>query len=131
MSQRLASGFGADLIGGAREVNGIKVVAAEIDGDAKAMMQALDMLKSRLNPAVIVLAQRNQGKVNLVAGLSKDLTEQMQAPALIGAVGEVVGARGGGSPLLARAGGGDRPEKLDDALAGVVDWVRERSGASP
>ena len=131
LSQRLASGFGADLIGGAREVNGIKVVAAEIDGDAKAMMQALDMLKSRLNPAVIVLAQRNQGKVNLVAGLSKGLTGQMQAPALIGAVGEVVGARGGGSPLLARAGGGDRPEKLDEALAGVVDWVRERSGALP
>ena len=131
LTQRLASGFGTDLIDGARDVGGIKVVAAEIEGDAKALMQTLDMLKSRLNPAVIVLAQRNKGKVNLVAGLSKELTGQMQAPALVKSVGEVVGARGGGSPVLARAGGGDRPEKLADALATVADWVRERSGGAP
>ena len=131
LTQRLASGFGTDLIDGARDVGGIKVVAAEIEGDAKALMQTLDMLKSQLNPAVIVLAQRNKGKVNLVAGLSKELTGQMQAPALVKSVGEVVGARGGGSPVLARAGGGDRPEKLADALATVADWVRERSGGAP
>ena len=131
LTQRLASGFGTDLIDGARDVGGIKVVAAEIEGDAKALMQTLDMLKSRLNPAVIVLAQRNKGKVNLVAGLSKELTGQMQAPALVKSVGEAVGARGGGSPVLARAGGGDRPEKLADALATVADWVRERSGGAP
>ena len=130
LTQRLASGFGSGLVDGAQDVNGIKVVAAEIEGDAKAMMQTLDMLKSRLSPAVIVLAQQNKGKVNLVAGLSKDLTGQMQAPALIGSVGEVVGARGGGSPVLARAGGGDRPERLADALATVADWVRERSGGA-
>ena len=128
LTQRLASGFGTDLADGAQDVNGIKVVAAEIEGDAKAMMQTLDMLKSRLSPVVIVLGQRNKGKVNLVAGLSKDLTERMQAPALITAVGEIVGARGGGSPVLARAGGGDRPGKLAEALSTVADWVRERSG---
>ena len=128
LTQRLASGFGSDLVDSAQDVNGIKVVAAQIEGDAKAMMQTLDMLKSRLNPAVIVLAQRNKGKVNLVAGLSKGLTGQMQAPALIKSVGDVVGARGGGSPVLARAGGGDRPERLADALATVAEWVRERAG---
>ena len=78
---------------------------------------------------VILLAQENGGKVNLVAGVSKELTERMQAPDLIKDVGAIVGARGGGSPVLARAGGG-RPEKLADALATVTDWVRERSGAS-
>ena len=127
LTQRLASGFGADLVDGARDVNGIKVVAAQIEGDAKAMMQTLDLLKSRLNPVVILLAQENKDKVNLVAGLSKELTGKMRAPDLVRHVGEIVGARGGGSPVLARAGGGN-PEKLADALATVTDWVRERSG---
>ena len=131
LTQRLASGFGTDLVEGAQDVNGIKVVAAQIKGDAKAMMQTLDLLKSRLNRVVILLAQENKGKVNLVAGVSKELTERMQAPDLVKSVGEVVGARGGGSPVLARAGGGDRPEKLADALAGVTDWVRERLEESP
>ncbi len=128
LTQRLASGFGADLVAGATDVNGIKVVAAEIEGNARAMMQTLDMLKSRLNPVVVVLAQQNKGKVNLVAGLSRDLTDQMRAPDLIRRVGDVVGARGGGSPVLARAGGGDRPEKLAEALAGVTGWVLDQTG---
>ncbi len=131
LPQRLASGFGSDLVDGAQDVGGIKVVAAQIEGDAKAMMQTLDLLKSRLNPVVILLAQENKGKINLVAGVSKELTERMQAPDLIRSVGAAVGARGGGSPVLARAGGGDRPEKVAEALAGVTDWVRERLEASP
>ena len=131
LTQRLASGFGSDLVDGAQDVGGIKVVAAQIEGDAKAMMQTLDLLKSRLSPVVILLAQENKGKINLVAGISKELTERMQAPELIRSVGEAVGARGGGSPVLARAGGGDRPEKLAEALAGVPDWVHERLEASP
>ena len=131
LTQRLASGFGSDLVDGAQDVGGIKVVAAQIEGDAKAMMQTLDLLKSRLNPVVILLAQLNKGKVNLVAGVSKELAGRMQAPDLIRSVGEAVGARGGGSPVLARAGGGDRPEKVAEALAGVTDWVRERLEASP
>ncbi|MDE0065125.1 MAG: alanine--tRNA ligase [Gammaproteobacteria bacterium] len=130
LTQRLASGFGSDLVDGAQDINGINVVAAKIEGDAKAMMQTLDLLKSRLNPVVILLAQENKGKVNLVAGVSNDLTERMQAPELIKVVGAIVGARGGGSPVLARAGGGDAPEKLGDAMAMVAEWVRERSGGT-
>lgn len=128
LTQRLASGFGTDLVEGAQEVNGIKVVAAEIEGDTRAMMQTLDMLKSRLRPVVIVLGQRHKGKVNLVAGLSKDLAARMQAPEIVAAVGSIVGARGGGSPVLARAGGGNKPDKLGEALATVVDWVRKKTG---
>ncbi len=128
LTQRLASGFGSDLVDGASEVNGIKVVAAEIEGDPKAMMQTLDMLKSRLSPVVIVLAQQNKGKVSLVAGLSKDLTDKIEAPALLRTVADAVGARGGGSAVLARAGGGDRPENLPAALAGVAAWVQARTG---
>ena len=131
LTQRLASGFGSGLVEGAQDVNGIKVVAAQIEGDAKAMMQTLDLLKSRLNPVVILLAQENKGKVSLVAGISQELTRSMVAPDLIKAVGAIVGARGGGSPVLARAGGGDAPEKLGDAMSMVADWVRERSNGAP
>ena len=94
-------------------------------------MQTLDLLKSRLNPVVILLAQENEGKVSLVAGISQELTRSMVAPDLIKAVGAIVGARGGGSPVLARAGGGDAPEKLGDAMSMVADWVRERSNGAP
>ena len=121
----------ADLAPGTQEVNGIKVVTAQIEGDAKAMMQTLDHLKSRLNRAVIVLAQVNNGKVNLVASVSQELTGNMQAPDLVRHLGKAVGARGGGSLVLARAGGGDRPEKLAEALATVTEWVRDHSGDAP
>ena len=131
LTRRLASGFGSDLVDGAVEINGIKVVAVEIEGDAKAMMQTLDMLKSRLNPAAIILAQRNKGKISLAAAVSESLTDRLQAPDLMRRVADLVGARGGGSPVLARAGGGNLPEKLEEALAGVAAWVQERTSLKP
>ena len=91
-------------------------------------MQTLDALRSRLNPAVIALGQAKGGKASLVVGLSKELTGRMQAPELIRLIGAMVEAKGGGSPIMARAGGGTRPEKLAEALGQVAAWVRERSG---
>ena len=125
-SDRLARDEGSDLAEGAAEVNGVKVVAAEAPGDAKAMMKTLDSLKSELDRYVIVLGQADRGKVSLVAALSPNLTDVMQAPELINAVGAKVGARGGGRAELARAGGGEKVDQLAAALAGVADWVRER-----
>ena len=128
LKQRLAADLGAELARSAQEINGIKVVAAEVPGDAKAMMQTLDALRSRLNPAVIALGQAKGDKASLVVGLSKELTGRMQAPELIRLIGAMVEAKGGGSPIMARAGGGNRPEKLAEALGQVAAWVRERSG---
>ncbi len=125
-TDRLASDEGGDLAEAAVEVGGVKVVAAQAPGDAKAMMKTLDLLKSQLDRYVIVLGQANGGKVSLVAALSPDLTDIMQAPDLINAIGAEVGARGGGRPELARAGGGERIDRLAGALAGVADWVGER-----
>ena len=127
-TDRLARDEGSGLAEGAADVNGVKVVAAEAPGDAKAMMKTLDLLKSQLDRYVIVLGQADGGKVSLVAALSPDLTDLMQAPELINAIGAEVGARGGGRAELARAGGGKRVEGLADALAGVADWVRARVG---
>ncbi|HEY5647204.1 MAG TPA: alanine--tRNA ligase, partial [Pseudomonadales bacterium] len=126
--QKLAASQGSDLVDQATDVSGIRVLAATVDGDAKALMQTLDMLKSRLSPAVIVLGHVEADRVNLVAGVSKDLTDRIKAPDVLNAVGIKVGARGGGRPDMARAGGGDKPEALAAALAGVPDWVRTQLG---
>ena len=125
-SDRLARDEGSGLAEGAADINGIKVVAAQAPGDAKAMMKTLDLLKSQLDRYVIVLGQAHGSKVSLVAAVSPNLTDVMQAPEVVNAVGAQVGARGGGRPELARAGGGEKVDQLVGALAGVADWVRER-----
>jgi alanyl-tRNA synthetase len=84
------------------------------------------MLRSKLGSAVIVLGNVADGRVSLIAGVSKDLTDRVSAPDLISLVGPEVGAKGGGRPDMARAGGGNRPDALGPALAKVRDWVAER-----
>ena len=126
-TDRVARDEGSGLAEGAADVNGVKVVAAEAPGDAKAMMKTLDLLKSQLDRYVIVLGQANGGKVSLVAAVSQNLTDVIQAPELINAIGAQVGARGGGRAELARAGGGEQVDQLAGALASVADWVRERT----
>ena len=128
LKQKLATSQGSDLAGQAVDVEGIKVLAAPVEGDPKSLMQTLDMLKSKLGSAVIVLGNVSDGKVNLIAGVSKDLTDRVAAPDLISLVGPEVGAKGGGRPDMARAGGGDRPDALGPALAKVQSWVAERVG---
>ncbi len=123
--QKLAASQGSDLLDEAVEVAGIKVLAVQVEGEAKTLMQTLDTLKSKLGSAAIVLGNVDGGRVNLIAGVSKDLVDRIKAPDLINAVGARVGAKGGGRPDMARAGGGDAPDALPDALASVPDWVRE------
>jgi alanyl-tRNA synthetase len=79
-----------------------------------------------LGSSVIVLGNVSGGKVNLIAGVTKDLTDRLSAPELITLVGPDVGAKGGGRPDMARAGGGDRPDALAPALAKVQSFVAER-----
>jgi len=128
LKQKLASTQGADLAGQAVDVGGIKVLAVPVEGDPKSLMQTLDQLKAKLGSAVIVLGNVADGKVNLIAGVSKDLTDRVKAPDLISLVGPEVGAKGGGRPDMARAGGGDQPDALAPALAKVQSWVAERVG---
>ncbi|UCH52320.1 MAG: alanine--tRNA ligase, partial [Pseudomonadota bacterium] len=120
---KLARGESTDLASHAKEVKGVKVVAARLDGaDAKALRESVDRLKDKLAPAAIVLASVAEGKVSLIAGVTKDLTDRLQAGALVNQVAQFVGGKGGGRPDLAQAGGND-PSKIDAGLASVVDWV--------
>jgi alanyl-tRNA synthetase len=127
LKQRAAASRGADLASSARSVQGVSVLAAQINGDdPKALLGTLDALKNKLGSAVIVLGQVTNGKVDLIAGVTKDLTDRVKAGELIAMVAPQVGARGGGRPDMARAGGGDRPDALETALASVEAWVAQR-----
>jgi alanyl-tRNA synthetase len=126
LKSKLASGQGGDLSGQAKAVDGIKVLAAQIEGaDAKALRDTVDQLKHKLGSSVIVLATVQDGKVVLVAGVSADLVARLKAGDIAGAVAAQVGGRGGGRADFAQAGG-TQPENLGAALAGVESMVRNR-----
>ena len=127
LQAKLAAAAGGDLASRAVAVGDVKVLAARIEGgDPKALRTTLDQLKNKLGRAVVILATVRDGKVTLVAGVAKDLTDRFKAGELVNFVAGQVGGRGGGRPDFAQAGGNE-PDKLDQALSSVVDWVRERS----
>ncbi len=120
---KLAAGGSADLAAGAREVAGVRVVAARLDGaDPKALRAAIDRLKDRLGSAVVVLGAEREGKATLIAGVTRDLSGRVHAGQLVGRLAEHVGGKGGGRPDMAQAGG-PRPEGLDRALEAVYGLV--------
>ena len=128
MQGAMAANQGADLAGQAVAVGDVQVLAARVDGDSKALMSTLDNLKSKLKRCVVVLAAVNDGQIALIAGVSKDLTSNLKAGDAVNLVGAKVGAKGGGRPDMARAGGGDNVAALDGALALVAPWVAEALG---
>ena len=122
---KLAAGGSKDLAAEAKEVKGIKVLAARLDGmDAKGLREALDRLKDKLAPAAIVLASVADNKVTLIAGVTKELAGRLHAGELVNQVAAGVGGKGGGRPDMAQAGG-TNPDGLGAALDGVPDWVEQ------
>lgn len=126
LKQRLASGQGTDLTAQAVPVADIRVLASRLDGaDPKTLRSTVDRLKDKLGSAAIVLASVEDGKVRLVAGVTDDQTGRLSAGELVNAVAQQIGGRGGGRADLAQAGGTE-PDKLDNALSTVPDWVRRQ-----
>ena len=126
LKTRVAASRGDDLAAQAVDIDGLKVLAAKIDGaDPKALRETVDRLKNRLGSAAVVLATVNAGKVALVAGVTKDSTDRIEAGRLANHVARQVGGRGGGRPELAQAGGND-PSRVDQAIGSVQGWVREQ-----
>ncbi|HEY0877014.1 MAG TPA: alanine--tRNA ligase, partial [Zeimonas sp.] len=127
LKSKLASSHGEDLAEQAVEIEGIKVLAATLDGaDAKTLRETMDRLKDRLKSAAIVLAAVDGARVSLIAGVTPNATAKLKAGELVNFVAQQVGGKGGGRPEMAQAGGSD-PARLPAALAGVADWVRERA----
>jgi alanyl-tRNA synthetase len=125
---KLARGESSDVASQAKEVKGVKVVAARLDGaDAKGLREAVDRLKDKLAPAAIVLASVADGRVTLIAGVTKELTDRIQAGPLVNQVAVRVGGKGGGRPDMAQAGGND-PTELDAALSALPGWVAQQLG---
>ena len=126
LKSKLASGHGGDLSASAKDIGGIKVLAAQIEGaDVRSLRDAMDGLKSKLGSSVIVLGSTQDGKVVLVAGVSEDLVTRIKAGEIAGLVAAKVGGRGGGRADFAQAGG-TQPENLGAALASVESLVRSR-----
>jgi alanyl-tRNA synthetase len=130
LKDKLASGQGTDLSAGARDIAGVKVLAAQVDGaDAGALRNAVDQLKDKFKSAVIVLASVDStNKITLVAGVTADQTAKVKAGELVGSVAGQVGGKGGGRPDFAQAGG-NNPAALPAALASVEGFVRAKLGA--
>ncbi|MCC2971896.1 alanine--tRNA ligase [Massilia sp. IC2-476] len=127
LKSKLAAGQGDELLTKAVDVNGIKVLAATMEGaDVTALRETMDKLKDKLKTAAIVLASVADGKVSLIAGVTKDATGKVKAGELVNFVAQQVGGKGGGRPDMAQAGGTD-PAGLPQALAGVAGWVGERA----
>ena len=127
---RLAAHQSDELLEKARDVNGLRVLAARCEAAGpKALREMLDRTRSRIGRGLVVLGSVDGEKVSLVAGVSRDLTDRLQAGPLVNFVAAQVGGKGGGRPDMAQAGGND-PSKLDPALDSVAAWVRERIGAS-
>ena len=130
LNMKLASGGSRDLADSAIEIAGIRAVVQQLDGgDPKQMPAALDRVKNKLQSGVVVLAAVSDGKVSLIAGVTDDLTDRINAGKLVNHVASQVGGKGGGRADMARAGGTDA-DALPGALASVPDYLAELLNAS-
>ena len=127
LKAKAARAAGSDLASAAVEVNGVKVLAARLDGvENKDLLVLMDQLKNKLGSAVILLGSVQNERIALVAGVTKDLTGQFKAGDLMKQAAAVVGGKGGGRPDMAQ-GSGVELAKLDDALAITAEYVASKN----
>ena len=126
LKAKIASSAGSDLASSAKDVAGIKLLACAVDDfDPKALRETVDQLKNKLGSAVVLLISTAGGKVSIVAGVSKDLTDRVKAGELANMVATQVGGKGGGRPDMAMAGGSD-VAAVPAAVESVEEWVASK-----
>ncbi|MEE1674458.1 alanine--tRNA ligase [Agarivorans aestuarii] len=126
LKAKLASAASNDAADQIQTINGVKVLIAFLDGvEGKALRSSVDELKVKLESGVILLGTVNDGKVSLVAGVTKDLTGRVKAGEMVNIAAQGVGGKGGGRPDMAQAGGSN-PDGLPKALADVKEWLVEK-----
>ncbi|MFP6794660.1 MAG: alanine--tRNA ligase [Pseudomonadales bacterium] len=125
LNRKLATGgVGPDIAESAIDLGGVKLVVSQLDGaDPKSLPDVLDQLKNKIGSGIIVLGTVSEGKVGLIVGVTKDLTDRFHAGDLVNHIASQVGGKGGGRPDMARAGGSD-PDSLPAALASVEQFAR-------
>ncbi|GAB1670466.1 alanine--tRNA ligase [Mannheimia haemolytica] len=123
LKDKLAAQAGSDLAKQATQINGVNVVIQQLENvEPKALRTMVDDLKNQLGSAVVVFATTAEDKVNLIVGVTKDLTDKVNAGQLVGAMAEKVGGKGGGRPDMAMAGGSE-PQHLLQALSLAQEWI--------
>lgn len=126
LQSKLAGQSGSDLLDQGQTIGNLTLIAARLDDlDVKQLRETVDRLKDKLERGVILLATVQGEKVSLIAGVTRDATDQIKAGDLVNHVAEQVGGRGGGRPDLAQAGGSD-PAGLNQAIDSVASWIREK-----
>ena len=126
LKSKMASSAGSDLTSQAEEIAGVKVLIAVVEGfNSKTLRDTADQLKNKLGSSVVVLMSGAEGKVSIVAGVSKDLVGKVKAGDLANMVAIQVGGKGGGRPDMAMAGGSDI-SAIPAAAASVKPWLEER-----
>lgn len=124
--EKLAGAMAAELVAQAQDINGVKVLVAEVkDADTKFLRDMVPQLKDKLQSGVVVLASVAEGKVSVAVGVTADKTASVKAGELVGVLSEKVGGKGGGRPDMAM-GGGTNPAALAVALAEVPAWIQAK-----
>jgi len=124
LKSQLAASQSDELLANAVEHNGIQILVQELQGlDTKALKDTVDLLKDKLKTCIVVLASVQEGKVQLVCGVSKDVISKAKAGDIVNFVAQQVGGKGGGKPDMAMAGG-TQPEGLKKALESVMPWLK-------
>jgi len=125
LKERLTSGKSLDLESDIKMVDGIKVLAAKVEAlDMSALRNLLDTYKEKIGSGVVVLGTVTDDKVNILTGVTRDLTSKLKAGQIVNDVAAFVGGKGGGRPDMAQAGGKDTA-RLGEALDSVVDIVKK------
>lgn len=129
LKTKLATAGSGDLSTQAQDIDGIKVLALNLEGaDAKSLRDTVDQFKNKLGTAVVLLATVEGDKAALIAGVTQDITSKVKAGDLMSYVASQLGGKGGGRPDMAQ-GGGTNLAALDAALASVVPWVKSQLGS--
>jgi alanyl-tRNA synthetase len=125
LKQSMAGQKSKDIMSNVIDVQGVKLLVANMQGvEATSLRGVMDDLKNQLQSGVIALGLASDGKVNLIAGVTKDLVGKFKAGDLVNHMASQVGGKGGGRPDMAQAGG-TQPENLDQALASVKSWLEK------
>lgn len=126
LKDKLAAQAGSELVKQANKINGVNVVVQKLENvEVKSLRTMVDDLKNQLESAIVVFGTVADEKVNLIVGVTKDLSSKVNAGELVGAMAQQVGGKGGGRADMAMAGGSE-PQNLDNALKFAEEWIQAK-----